>query len=138
MSIAGLIAALILTSVVVIVIALPLIARRADQEEDAETQKQRERIAVYYERVLRNLNDLDEDHALGKLDDDDYARERALWLARGAAALRALDDMPMGASPNREPDRVTLDTPSVETPLDFDDAAVEAAINAYRQKREQA
>ncbi|MDZ4767205.1 MAG: hypothetical protein SGI73_21900 [Chloroflexota bacterium] len=131
MSIAGLIAALLLTSLVVLVIALPLIMHRADGDADERTQKRRDRITVYYERVLRNLHDLDEDFALGKLDADDYGRDRALWLERGAAALRALDEL------NATSPAAALFGVGESDDGQIDDAAVEAAIRAYRQKQEQ-
>lgn len=127
MSIAGLIAALILTTIVIVLIAYPLMVRRMDETDDSRAQKQRERLAAYYERVLRNIRDLDEDYALGKLDEMDYRRDRAAWLEKGAEALKALDNLT--ASPT---------TPDAEgTPIQRDsaDEAVEAAIRAYREKR---
>ena len=130
MSIAGLIAALILSSIVIILIAYPLILRRTEETADSRSQKQRERLAQYYERVLRNIRDLDEDYALGKLDEDDYRRDRAVWLERGAEALKALDQIAPSVST----------APVVETNLEQDstDEAVEAAIRAYREKKKDA
>ena len=66
-------------------------ARTAKPSDDPLLEKQRERLLIYYERVLRNIRDLDEDHALGKIDEDEYTREREEWAQRGVQVLQALD-----------------------------------------------
>ena len=122
MSIEGVVFGLFMIVVVALLIALPLFSRPpADQLAD----KQRERLQLYYERVLRNLRDLDEDHALGKIEDDAYAEERVLWVDRGVQVLKALD-VPAERA-------MIAPTPADDVAVDraIDDA-IEAAIQRYR------
>ena len=64
--------------------------------------------------MLRNIRDLDEDHALGKMNEDEYAREREEWAQRGAQVLQALD---------------TIAGRDVIAPTPAEDAAVDDAID---------
>ncbi len=133
MSAEGLIAALVLTTTAVMIVALPLLIRSADAEGASLARKQRERLAAYYERVLRNLRDLDEDHALGKLDDAEYQQERSEWLQRGAHVLRALDALEHPTEAAHMPlAHTAADDAAVDRAIDD---AVEAAIQAYRKKQ---
>lgn len=132
MSIPGLVFALVLAAFVTLWIVVPLIQRAtaSSPDDDPLLEKQRERLLLYYERVLRNLRDLDEDHALGKLDAAEYAREREEWTQRGAQVLQALDTLPA-----RE---VIAATPAEDTAVDTAiDAAIEAAVRRYRQRTPQ-
>ena len=54
---------------------------------------QRERAARYYERVLTNIRDLDEDFSTGKISEEAYRAEREVWLERGIRLLRAMDQL---------------------------------------------
>lgn len=131
MSLPGLLFALLLTAFVLMWIVTPMLQRqRATPSEDALLDKQRERLLLYYERVLRNIRDLDEDHALGKTDEDDYQREREEWAQRGAQVLQALDTLP-----KRE---VLAETPAEDRAVDnaIDDA-IESAIQRHRQRNAQ-
>ena len=131
MSPAGLIFALLLTAFVLMWIVLPLVQRQPKTgDADPLIEKQRERLLIYYERVLRNIRDLDEDHALGKIDDADYERDREEWTQRGAQVLQALDTLPA-----RE---VIAPTAADDTAVDnaIDDA-IEAAVRRYRQRNPQ-
>jgi hypothetical protein len=115
MSIEGLVFAVFLTTLVLIMVGLPLTGRAARRPPaDVLTEKQRERLLVYYERVLRNIHDLDEDHALGKLVASDYQQERELWAARGVQVLKALD---------------TLGNQPIIAPSAAEDSAVDRAID---------
>jgi hypothetical protein len=129
MSIEGLITGFVLFGAVVLLAALPLLRRDPTFDHDtARLARQRERAQVYYERVLRNIRDLDEDHALGKLDDGDYQLERQLWAERGVQALRLLEQLQAGT--------MIVPASSDDTTIDRSlDEAVEAAIAAYREKR---
>jgi hypothetical protein len=131
MSIQGLIFALLLALFVLAWIIMPLLTRepkREGAEDDPLLEKQRERLLIYYERILRNIRDLDEDHALEKIAEDEYTRERAEWTERGVQVLQALD---------------TINQREVIAPTPTDDAAVdqaiddviEAAVRRYRQQR---
>lgn len=93
MSIEGLIGSIIIFTLVIIFTAFPLF-RAGDQiqsQEEILLAKQHERISLYYERALRNIRDLDEDHALGKISDAEHAADREIWVGRGVQALKALD-----------------------------------------------
>ncbi|MBK9750178.1 MAG: hypothetical protein IPO91_25860 [Chloroflexi bacterium] len=122
MSIEGVVFGLFMIAVVALLIALPLFSR---PQTDQLADKQRERLQLYYERVLRNLRDLDEDHALGKIEDDAYGAERALWVDRGVQVLKALD-VPAERA-------MIAPTPADDVAVDraIDDA-IEAAIQRYR------
>jgi hypothetical protein len=115
MSIAGLVFFLLLLSGVAVLVAMPLLRRESETgAESLHIQKQRERLLAYYERVLTNLRDLDEDHATGKMPDEDYAVEREDWMQRGIEVLKTLD---------------TLDEHSVIPESIHDEAAVDEAID---------
>ncbi len=130
MSVEGLIAGAIITLCFAIWVLLPLFQRHVENvAPDDAVARQRERVDVYYARVLRNLHDIDEDHATGKLRPEDYEEEREAWVKRGVAALKALDK---------------LDTEHLLTDADADDAtideaidsAIESAITSYRTQTE--
>ncbi len=94
MSIEGLIGSALVVTLTLLIIVLPLLRRPGTQiVDELQIEKARERLNMYYQRVLRNVRDLDEDHDLGKIPGDDYAAERELWLSRGVQALKALDDL---------------------------------------------
>jgi hypothetical protein len=115
MSIAGLVFFLLLLSAVAVLVAIPLLRRDSDTGTDSpHIQKQRERLLAYYERVLTNLRDLEEDHATGKMPDDAYAVEREDWMQRGVEVLKTLD---------------ALEDHSVIPPSVHDDASVDEAID---------
>lgn len=129
MSLPGLLFALLLTAFVLVWIVMPLLRREAKSDDDPLLVKQRERLLVYYERVLRNIRDLDEDHTLGKLDEAQYAAEREEWAQRGAQVLQALDTIA---------DRTMIAvTPAEDAAVDraIDDS-IEAAVRRYRQRKQ--
>lgn len=107
----------------------PLLRHREAEfhTDTALTERQRERLLIYYERILTNIRDLDEDHATGKMPAENYAQEREAWVQRGVQVLRALD---------------SLAGQSALAPTDVNDAAIdraidnaiEAAVAAYREK----
>jgi hypothetical protein len=131
MSLPGLLFALLLTAFVLMWLVAPMLQKqRATPSEDALLDKQRERLLLYYERVLRNIRDLDEDHALGKTDADEYQQEREEWAQRGAQVLQALDTLP-----KRE---VIAATPAEDRAVDSAiDDAIESAIQRQRQRNAQ-
>jgi hypothetical protein len=151
MSLPGLIAALVLAVVVVGLIALPLL-RRGQGETTTLTDtlsRQRERLTLYYSRVLRNIHDLDEDFATGKLDEAEYQQEREAWTQRGVAALQALDNLAQrtpliseqepavrtSSSEDTQPKAVsTLDDAALDASIE---AAIEAAVRKQRSQMDQ-
>ncbi|MGD9100552.1 MAG: zinc ribbon domain-containing protein [Anaerolineae bacterium] len=87
-------------------------ARSADPHADPQTQLTARRDAIY-----ALIRELDADHREGKLNDEDYATQRELYVAEGIALLKQLDDLPQDDS------QAALD------------ARVEAAVLALRQAR---
>ena len=128
MSAAGLAVSVLVALAFAVWVALPFIQRSAGSRRDnpSVVARQRERLQIYYQRVLRNVHDLDEDHATGKLNADEYTVERARWVQRGVEALRTLE---------------TLDSQHLVAPAQADDAtideaidrAIEAAVSGHRQ-----
>lgn len=127
MSETGLLLSLMLIAGVAAWVLIPLVGGRGQRASAAmaSVTLQRERLQVYYERVLRNIHDLDEDYATGKLNHEEYAREREAWVQRGTQALSALDELDaqhlLSAT---SPDQATLDA-EIE-------AAIEARVRAFR------
>lgn len=126
MSIEGLLIGALILLVFVAYLALPFFRQRGEwRSAHLAVARQRERLTLYYERVLHNVHDLDEDFATGKLDPDEYASERELWAQRGIAALKALDNL--SATNLVSPER------SDEATIDRDiESAIEAAVAAYK------
>lgn len=48
------------------------------------------------DRILNALQELDFDHALGKIPEEDYPQQRTMLLTRGATILRELDSLAVG------------------------------------------
>jgi hypothetical protein len=120
----GVLIALILIGVVLLLVLAPLF-RRAPVDAAALLDRQRERLQIYYERALRNIRDLDEDRALGKLDEAEYQAERAYWAERGVLALKALDRLAtLNPGGQDAADDVAI------APTSTDDAAIDQAIDA--------
>lgn len=91
MSIGGLIFAVVLFAVVLALVMIPLM-RSSQLSVGAFERRERQQALHYYERVLRNLRDLDEDHSTGKISTEEYQIERELWMGRGVQVLQALNE----------------------------------------------
>lgn len=127
MSIEGLLTALLLGAGFGAWVIWPFFGRRG-LSEAAFLDRQRERALAYYERVLLNVRDLDEDHATGKIATDEYEAEREFWLDRGVRLLRLLDQLEHNETLMAE--RTTDDA--------LIDAAIEDAIKSARVAQPQA
>lgn len=81
---------------VVIFISRPFFEHSAT----ALTEEEHEYSALLAERdrLLNALQELDFDHALGKIPEDEYPTQRAVLLQRGADTLRQLDTMQSGVA----------------------------------------
>lgn len=75
--------------VVGLFISRPFFERQARPVTEAEHQ--RSTLLAERDRILNALQELDFDHALGKLPEEDYPSQRALLLQQGADVLRKLD-----------------------------------------------
>ncbi|HRL14676.1 MAG TPA: hypothetical protein PKX07_22530 [Aggregatilineales bacterium] len=124
MSIEGLLLSLGITAAALGFVLLPLLRRRRAANAETALATQRDRLVVYYERVLRNVQDLDEDYQTGKLNAGEYEAEREQWVQRGVAALKAMEDSHalVAAAP--------ADTAVLDREIE---AAIEAAVGAYRK-----
>lgn len=112
MTIEGFILSAVIALILMVSLAYPFWERKTHPTVSAlqDVQRQRERVLLYYERVLRNIHDLDQDHSLGKLDSAEYQAERGQWVARGVTALKTLetlDEQHLFVSPDA--DIATLD-----------------------------
>ncbi len=122
MSIAGLLIALVLSLAALAIVARPLLRPARRERAAAENLRlQRDRLAAYYERVLTNIRDLDEDMATGKINQGDYKAEREAWVGRGIRLLRAQDQLEREGSLGVGGD----DAARI-------DQAIEEAVAAYR------
>ena len=123
MSIFGLIFALTLVLIAIVVVARPFFRLAPSRvEADSKLQLQRERVSSYYERVLTNIRDLDEDFQTGKIAEADYRQEREVWVDRGIRLLRVADNL------DRQHSLVSTDT----SDADDIDRAIEAAVQSIR------
>ena len=91
MSIIGLSSALTMLLILIAIVAVPLLRR--EQSTQSFSNKQRERALSYYERVLTNIRDLDDDLATDKIHQDEYQLERERWMERGVELLKMLDEL---------------------------------------------
>jgi hypothetical protein len=115
----------LIISLILIVLTLWFVLRPLLQKPRTTTlpiSRQRERALAYYERVLSNIRDLDEDHVTGKIDEADYQQQRELWANRGVQILKLLDTL-------------DHDRPLVSA-SDADDATIDAAIEDAVQQAE--
>ena len=128
MSMGGLLFFLLLLAGCALLIAGPLLRRepRNIKVSDQHFERQRERLIAYYERVLNNLRDLDEDHATGKMPEGAYWTEREEWTERGVQVLKTLDSLnDHSIVPDSARDDAAVD--------EAIDDAIETAIRSYRK-----
>jgi hypothetical protein len=91
MSIFGLVIASLLALILIIIVARPFFA--LPENIDSFQERQRERALAYYERVLSNIRDLDDDQSTGKISQEEYQTEREIWMNRGVRLLAMLDEL---------------------------------------------
>jgi len=91
MSIPGLIIAALLLTILLFLIGWPL--RSTKMIRGQSMDRQRERALAYYERVLTNIRDLDEDRSTGKIAEEEYQTEREFWADRGVRLLKLIDHL---------------------------------------------
>lgn len=113
MSIIGLISSIVLLLVSIAYIFSPLLMK-VDLNAGSFRNRQRERALTYYERVLRNIRDLDDDLATDKIIQVEYDIERERWMTRGVELLRMLEQLD--------------DAQNIVDDMGADDAEIDAAI----------
>jgi hypothetical protein len=84
---------LALLLLVIIFVSRPLLDRNRQISADGEEEHQLSYLLAERDRMLNALQELDFDHALGKIPDEDYPSQRAILLQRGAQVLRSLDEI---------------------------------------------
>ena len=123
MSILGLSISIVLALIMLLIVVYPLVRQASSQTtSDTTLQQQRERALAYYDRVLTNIRDLDEDFSTEKINEADHQQERDVWVHRGIRLLRVLDQLDAKHS---LVDSQGIDIASI-------DDAIEEAIKAYR------
>ena len=133
MTIAGMIAGVILIIIALIAVATPFLEQRRRENRDiaaALSQKKRDELLTSYERVLATISDLDEDHQTGKLAPETYQQEREYWVEQGILLLQALEsevdsDSNEGEAPAGGATDIVVDEAL--------DEAIEKAIADYRK-----
>jgi NADH pyrophosphatase NudC (nudix superfamily) len=70
-------------------VSRPFLERRATPVTQEE--QQRSALLAERDRILNSLQELDFDHTMGKIPDEDYPTQRVLLLQQGAQILRELD-----------------------------------------------
>lgn len=123
MSIAGLLIALVISLAALAIVARPLLRPARRERASAENLRlQRDQLTAYYERVLTNVRDLDEDMVTGKINQADYQAERETWVGRGIRVLRALDQVENEGNSGVGGDDAAMI-----------DRAIDEAVAAYRE-----
>jgi hypothetical protein len=89
MDIGSLLIVFALLIVIVAFIVQPLFENRPGMA--AQVNRHDSELWAERDQVLMNLQELDMDHAMGKISGEEYERQRMVWVARGAAILRELD-----------------------------------------------
>ena len=103
MEVAPLLISLAILVLVVAYVGRPLVERRALEVTDEE--RRLSALQAERDRLLRLLQDLEMDQAMGKIDAEDYELQRAPLVLRGARVLREIDELaPAGVAPARSPE----------------------------------
>ena len=100
MDLGSILLGLALLLVVTFVVLRPILERPGAAEPD---EPPADPLLLTREQVLAQLRDLDFDHTTGKLNEDDYAAQRAQLMAQGVAVLKELDSQAAAPSAATEP-----------------------------------
>jgi len=95
MDIGSIFLVLALLVLVVLFVGRPFIERKAFSTASTVSEEEHQVSALLAERdrLLNTLQELDFDHALGKIPDEDYPAQRAVLLRSGADVLKKLDGL---------------------------------------------
>jgi rubrerythrin len=119
----------------------PFIQRRGRHasKEDHEYST----LMAEYDHVVNTLQELDFDNSLGKVPAEDYPRQRAELLAKGAELLRRIDEMEPQKTGHDAESRLEAAVASrradasTERAADLDDDDLESMIAARRKTRKE-
>ena len=89
MDIGSILIILAITIVIVAYIAKPLLEKRGYAVTDSDRRVST--LQAQRDQILTVLQELDMDHAMGKVEGEDYASQRSELVSRGAAVLKELD-----------------------------------------------
>lgn len=90
MDIPSLLMVVALTVLVVAIVMRPLLMPQTEQQMPTT---EIDDLLVRREQVLSSLRDLDFDYSTGKINDEDYTRQRERLMQTGVAVLKQLDQM---------------------------------------------
>ena len=79
----------------------PADVKKNQKHAISETDLQRSALMAEHDRILTSLQDLEFDHALGKIPEEDYPVQRSAFLHEGAEILRQLDALDFSPSPDQ-------------------------------------
>ncbi|HLC33518.1 MAG TPA: zinc ribbon domain-containing protein [Anaerolineales bacterium] len=131
MDVAALLTALAVLILVVIFLAQPLLGQRAGAGRRAVGVSSWE---AEVDRTVETLRELDFDHALGKIPEDEYPLRRQELVAQGADQLRRLDEArgTTGGAPGGREQALEREITALRVPRAERDAALEAEITSRR------
>lgn len=138
MEIGALLITLALALLAALYISRPFADERAHhllkhQNALAEGEQRVSALLAERDRVLAALQELDFDHQLGKISDEDYPAQRAALLQTGAGLLKALDEAGQ-AAPRKSAGQPVLTDPYLRR-LNLPTDDLEARIAAHRARR---
>ena len=82
-------------------------AKKASRQASNDLERQRSALLAERDRILTALQDLEFDHTLGKIPEEDYPPQRAAYLHDGVEILRQLDELePSLAASQRAEERL--------------------------------
>lgn len=117
-------------------------ARKAGRRQPARmSQASTDEATALEERhrqIVMALRDLDFDHDLGKVTEEDYSAARAQLVAEGAQILRALDATPIPPSPVRRRAGEGADASPAGPPAGEPGSDLESEIAARRKRKAEA
>ncbi|GAB1421712.1 hypothetical protein MASR2M15_18940 [Anaerolineales bacterium] len=128
MSLTGILFGIALIILSGIYVLAPLFSKKgAEQSLKGEIEKQKQRALNYYERVIINIRDLDEDKSTGKIHQQEYTQDREIWVQRGISVLKIMDEL------NQQQSLTPAGTAS-EAEIDAAiEKAIEKALNAAKK-----
>lgn len=91
MDIGSILVILAILIIVVAYIARPLVENRGFAVTDAD--RRYSTLQAQRDQVLTILQELDMDHSMGKVPQEEYAAQRAVLVARGASVLKEIDQL---------------------------------------------
>lgn len=129
MDIGSILILLAITILVVGFVARPLVEKRGFTVTDVD--RQTSTLQAERDQILTILQELDMDHAMGKVEDEDYQSQRSDLVSRGAAVLKELDLIAANGSHGKDGiDRTEIATWKLEQ-------EIEQAVSRLRSEVEE-